>query len=287
MNKETIEYNILNSITFTQFNKYTMWTFIPLYLLLTIFAGTAMRMDFDAKNIKLLLLIIFVYNLVISLLYFRFYIGYYKKIKSIKKQLDTANNFICNNIYKNRYVLNKLINPQEYSDLRDKVVKGILNDIPVDIKPEELAKIYYTLHLYEHLHKLGNKDANINDALNSFSPFKIIASCDFIQYFNRYGSYIETINTKLSMYTPNNIPNKTVTKAFNICDENITDTNNLANSINLDNSIPPFITLFSINFILQILPYITPLIIDKMAKNVSQQIVMKAKIIQQKKQPHQ
>jgi hypothetical protein len=217
------------------------------------------------KNTYIFIAMLAGYNILVLIVNLPNYLSTRKKIKNIQERLNKVDNFICSNIYKNPYILKLLILEDDTYALDEKI-KNILQDIPTDIKSKDLAKLYYTLHLYTHFHKIGINDDRTKDAISKFKPLSIISGCSFVQYFYRYGTFIENINNSLSQYTPNNIPNKIVTQALTMCYANISQTNILVNSVRIENALSPFNKLFAANAIIQILPLIISYLFIKLPK---------------------
>lgn len=253
---DTLEYNVIYSTRFFKFTKFNMWLYLIIPFISLIFVGLTYLIitDYDnLSNTNKLILLLGGYNLFVFLVYLNSFLSANKKFNYVKERLNKANSFICSNIYKNPITL-KQLTLKEDTYLLDETIKNILQDIPIDIKPNDLAKLYYTLHLYSHLHKIGIYDIRTKEAIDKFKPLNIVIKCSFIEYFYRYGTFIENINNTLSEYTPKNIPNKVVTSALSKCYSNISETNILANSIHIEYVLSPFNKLFITSAIIQILP---------------------------------
>jgi len=259
LNEDTLEYDAIPSTSFFTISDYNMWLFILfpiisfiLLALIPIFSSKLYVLPTIIKNLSWALLF---HNILVLFGFSIFFFNARYQSSLVNKRLSTLDKFICSKLYRSMDVLSKLQTPKsDYIAMVDNI-KSVLSKISSKISDYELAKVFYTLHLYTHYHKIGIRNPRIQNALSTFSATgMLLGQCKPSKYFNRYGTFIEDINETIKTYLPSFLPknNKNVKEALNTCYIWVSQTNNMANSIYPEDALRPFLSLSFANTTVQI-----------------------------------
>ena len=249
---ETLEYNLTRSVDFFKFRRFNLWIYIVLPILSVIgliYVITQSRYDIPIES-KTTVKVLLVLNL---LLVFGFGFVFYtnvKRIKLVQSRLTKCNKFICKNIYKNNQVLHLLSKPQTSITEVSSVMREIMQGLDPEIDTDSLARLLYTLNIYNNFYNIGMNNPQIKDALNNLNPLRIITNrCEPADYFFRYGTYIEDINHELVKNLNKEISEsqslmKKVKRAMIKCYGMVTETNNMVNNIYIEDAYAPFMEMY-------------------------------------------
>jgi len=252
LNMETIEFNVMNSTSFLTYSKYMMWLFLALPLLAL--GGCMVTIGFNlGKNpssspiISSLTWVIVMHNLLLFIGFLLFFMNSRHQNAAAIQRVDKFNNFIGDKIYKSASFLKNLMTPQTDIISIMNTFTNAMKVIPENLEATQLAKVFYSLHMYYHFHKLGIRNPKLIDALGIFNPLSLlIGNMDAANYLNRYGTFIEDTNELIKKYLPTTLDKNSVVvkSALNTCYDWITQTNNLANSLYPEDSWRPFQRMF-------------------------------------------
>lgn len=289
LNHQTLDYESVSSNSFefnTSFN-YTYFLILPGLSFLGILTFGLINIFTVDENYRLPQTIRkMISGMIISLiivlaLQTLVYLFSNRNIKNVKKRLDDCDNYICSRIYKNVKFLEFIDEPKESIISTSNSVNNALSSLKEDISIEDYAKAFYTITLFNHYQKLSLTNPSIQQAFELFNPSVLLSykGCKPSKYFNRYGSYIEDISeTIIRPALPRTITKDAikVSKAFELYNDWIVNTNNLANAIQPQQALNSFIIVIISTVIIQIV-YIT--VMYKMFKvNTDDDIT--AKVIQ-------
>jgi len=261
LNMETIEFNVMNSTSFLSYSKYMMWLFLALPILalggcITFIAVTYAKTKLgsslsNAPTMSSLTWVILMHNLLLFIGFLLFFMNSRRQNSSAILRVDKCNNFIKDKIYKSASFLKKLATPQTDIISLMNTFTEAMKELPTNIEVPQLAKAFYSLHIYSHFHKLGIRNPRLIEALGIFDPMSLlIGICDAANYLNRYGTFIEDNSELIKKYLPPNIDTTSemgrnnVKAALTLCYDWITQTNNLANSLYPEDSWRPFQRMF-------------------------------------------
>jgi len=259
LNMETIEFNVMNSTSFLTYSKYMMWLFLALPILAltgcVVFVALTYIMTKDGSSLPLpnaptmssLTWVIVMHNLLLFIGFLLFFMNSRHQNAAAIQRVDKFNNFIGDKIYKSATFLKNLATPQTDIISIMNTFTNALTTIPENLEATQLAKAFYSLHMYFHFHKLGIRNPKLIDALGIFNPLTLlIGNCDAANYLNRYGTFIEDNSELIKKYLPLTIDKNSVRvkTALNTCYDWITQTNNLANSLYPEDSWRPFQRMF-------------------------------------------
>ena len=249
---ETLEYNLARSVDFFKFRRFNLWIYILLPILSVIgliYVITQSRYDIPIES-KTTVKVLLVLELLILFFYgFVFYTNV-KRIKIVQSRLTKCNKFICKNIYKNNQVLYLLSKPQTSITEVSSVMREIMQGLDPEIDTDSLARLLYTLNVYNNFYNIGMNNPQIKDALNNLNPLRIITNrCEPADYFFRYGTYIEDINHELVKNLNKEISEsqslmKKVKRAMIKCYGMVTETNNMVNNIYIEDAYTPFMEMY-------------------------------------------
>lgn len=249
---ETLEYNLARSVDFFKFRRFNLWIYILLPILSVIgliYVITQSRYDIPIES-KTTVKVLLVLELLILFFYgFVFYTNV-KRIKIVQSRLTKCNKFICKNIYKNNQVLYLLSKPQTSITEVSSVMREIMQGLDPEIDTDSLARLLYTLNVYNNFYNIGMNNPQIKDALNNLNPLRILTNrCEPADYFFRYGTYIEDINHELVKNLNKEISEsqslmKKVKRAMIKCYGMVTETNNLVNNIYIEDAYTPFMEMY-------------------------------------------
>jgi len=258
LNEDTLEFDAIPSTSFFQLSQYNMWLFfiLPLVvfvslLLIPLFASK----DFIIPDIiKTFIWVLLFHNILVFVVFGIFFFEARYKNNLVNKRLTIVDKYICGNIYRNTNILKMLQKPKTDFISIVHTIQEVMRLLPRNIKEEDLTKVFYTLHLYFHYHKIGVRNPRIQHALNTFSTSSLLLKkCTPTKYFNRFGTYIEDINEIIKEYLPDNFTKTDirVKNALNKCYVMIMQTNNMANSIYPEDALRPFLSLNFANLTIQ------------------------------------
>ena len=249
---ETLEYNLARSVDFFKFRRFNLWIYILLPILSVIgliYVITQSRYDIPIES-KTTVKVLLVLELLILFFYgFVFYTNV-KRIKIVQSRLTKCNKFICKNIYKNNQVLYLLSKPQTSITEVSSVMREIMQGLDPEIDTDSLARLLYTLNVYNNFYNIGMNNPQIKDALNNLNPLRILTNrCEPADYFFRYGTYIEDINHELVKNLNKEISEsqslmKKVKRAMIKCYGMVTETNNMVNNIYIEDAYTPFMEMY-------------------------------------------
>jgi hypothetical protein len=258
LNEDTLEFDAIPSTSFFTFSDYNMWLFFIFPLI--VFASLLVIPVLTSNNfiipdiIKILIWVLLFHNIMVFIVFAIFFFESRYKNSLVNKRLSIVDNYICSKIYRNANVLKILREPRTDFISIINTIQEVMRLIPQNIKEDDLAKVFYTLHLYFHYHKIGVRNPRIQQALNTFSISSLLLrQCKPTKYFNRFGTYIEDINETIKEYLPQNF-SKTdirVKNALNKCYVMVMQTNNMANSIYPEDALRPFLSLNFANLTIQ------------------------------------
>ena len=266
LNHETLDYESVSSNSFdfnTSFN-YTYFLILPglalfgilLFILIKIyFIDNSVTIPLDVRKLIGGMLISIIIVLAIQSLIF---IYSNITIKAVKNRLDKCDKYVCNRIYKSVKFLELIDEPKESIISTNNAITDAFNLLDENISIEELAKSFYTISLFNHYQKLSLSNPSIGKAFEIFNPSILLSSsgCNPSKYFSRYGSYIEDISeTIIRPSLPKLISKDSIkmNKAFEIYNNWIVTTNNLANSISPQHALKSFIMMSILTPIIQLL----------------------------------
>jgi len=290
LNHQTLDYESVSSNSFefnTSFN-YTYFLILPGLSFLGILTFGLINIFTVDENYRLpqtirKMVSAMIISLIIVLpLQTLVYLFSNRNIKNIKKRLDVCDNYICSRIYKNVQFLEFIDEPKGSIISTSNSINKALSSLKEDNSIEDYAKAFYTITLFNHYQKLSLTNPSIHQAFELFNPSVLLAykGCKPSKYFNRYGSYIEDISeTIIRPALPRTITKDAikVSKAFELYNDWIVNTNNLANAIQPQQALNSFIIVIISTVIIQIVVYIT--VLYKMFKvNTDDDIT--AKVIQ-------
>ena len=263
LNEDTLEFDAIPSTTFFTFSDYNMWLFFIFPLI--VFASLLVIPVLASNNfiipdiIKILIWVLLFHNVMVFVVFAIFFFESRYKNSLVNKRLNIVDNYICSKIYRNSNVLKILREPKTDFISIINTIQEVMRLLPQNIKEDDLAKVFYTLHLYFHYHKIGVRNPRIQQALNTFSISSLLLrQCKPSKYFNRFGTYIEDINETIKEYLPQNF-SKTdlrIRNALNKCYVMVMQTNNMANSIYPEDALRPFLSLNFSNVTIQMISLI-------------------------------
>ena len=249
---ETLEYNLARSVDFFKFRRFNLWIYILLPILSVIgliYVITQSRYDIPIES-KTTVKVLLVLNMLLVLGFgFVFYTNV-KRIKIVQSRLTKCNKFICKNIYKNNQVLYLLSKPQTSITEVSSVMREIMQGLDPEIDIDSLARLLYTLNVYNNFYNIGMNNPQIKEALNNLNPLRILTNrCEPADYFFRYGTYIEDINHELVKNLNKEISEsqslmKKVKRAMIKCYGMVTETNNMVNNIYIEDAYAPFMEMY-------------------------------------------
>jgi hypothetical protein len=289
LNHQTLDYESVSSNSFefnTSFN-YTYFLILPGLSFLGILIFSLINIFTVDENyrlpqtIKKMISGMIISLIIVLALQTLLYLFSNRNIKNVKKRLDDCDNYICSRIYKNVKFLDFIDEPKESIISTSNSINNALSSLKEEISIEDYAKAFYTITLFNHYQKLSLTNPSIQQAFELFNPSVLLSykGCKPSKYFNRYGSYIEDISeTIIRPALPRTITKDAikVSKAFELYNDWIVNTNNLANAIQPQQSLNSFIIVIISTVIIQIV-YIT--VMYKMFKvNTDNDIT--AKVIQ-------
>ena len=289
LNHQTLDYESVSSNSFefnTSFN-YTYFLILPGLSFLGILIFSIINIFTVDENyrlpqtIKKMISGMIISLIIVLALQTLLYLFSNRNIKNVKKRLDDCDNYICSRIYKNVKFLDFIDEPKESIISTSNSINNALSSLKEEISIEDYAKAFYTITLFNHYQKLSLTNPSIQQAFELFNPSVLLSykGCKPSKYFNRYGSYIEDISeTIIRPALPRTITKDAikVSKAFELYNDWIVNTNNLANAIQPQQSLNSFIIVIISTVIIQIV-YIT--VMYKMFKvNTDNDIT--AKVIQ-------
>lgn len=258
LNEDTLEFDAIPSTSFFTFSDYNMWLFfifpIVVFVSLLVIPLLASTNFIIPNIVKTLIWVLVFHNLMVFVVFAIFFSQARYSNGLVNKRLTIVDNYICSKIYRNSNVLKLLQEPKTDFISIINTIQEVMRLLPQNIKEAELAKVFYTLHLYFHYHKIGVRNPRIQQALNTFSISSLLLrQCKPSKYFNRFGTYIEDINETIKEYLPQNF-SKTdlrVRNALNKCYVMVMQTNNMANSIYPEDALRPFLSLNFANLTIQ------------------------------------
>ena len=289
LNHQTLDYESVSSNSFefdTSFN-YTYFLILPGLSFLGILTFGLINIFTVDENYRLpqtirkMISAMIISLIIVLALQTLLYLFSNRNIKNVKKRLDDCDNYICSRIYKNVKFLDFIDEPKESIISTSNSINNALSSLKEEISIEDYAKAFYTITLFNHYQKLSLTNPSIQQAFELFNPSVLLSykGCKPSKYFNRYGSYIEDISeTIIRPALPRTITKDAikVSKAFELYNDWIVNTNNLANAIQPQQSLNSFIIVIISTVIIQIV-YIT--VMYKMFKlNTDNDIT--AKVIQ-------
>ena len=289
LNHQTLDYESVSSNSFefnTSFN-YTYFLILPGLSFLGILIFSLINIFTVDENyrlpqtIKKMISGMIISLIIVLALQTLLYLFSNRNIKNVKKRLDDCDNYICSRIYKNVKFLDFIDEPKESIISTSNSINNALSSLKEEISIEDYAKAFYTITLFNHYQKLSLTNPSIQQAFELFNPSVLLSykGCKPSKYFNRYGSYIEDISeTIIRPALPRTITKDAikVSKAFELYNDWIVNTNNLANAIQPQQALNSFIIVIISTVIIQIV-YIT--VMYKMFKvNTDNDIT--AKVIQ-------
>lgn len=263
LNQDTLEFDAIPSTSFFTFSDYNMWLFfifpIIAFLSLLIIPLVASTNFIIPDMVKIFIWVLLFHNIMVFLVFSIFFFQARYQNGLVNKRLNIVDNYICSKIYRNTNVLKILREPKTDFISIVNTIQEVMRLLPQNIKEDDLAKVFYTLHLYFHYHKIGVRNPRIQQALNTFSTSALLLKqCKPSKYFNRFGTYIEDINETIKEYLPKNF-SKTdirIRNAFNKCYVMVVQTNNMANSIYPEDALRPFLSLNFSNVTIQMISLI-------------------------------
>jgi len=266
LNMETIEFNVMNSTSFLTYSKYMMWLFLALpilalascltFIIVTYIMTKTSLSPPNVTTMTSLTWVILMHNLLLFIGFLLFFINSRRQNSAAILRVDKCNNFIKDKIYKSAGFLKNLAKPQTDIISLMNTFTEAMKDLPENIEAPQLAKAFYSLHLYYHFHKLGIRNPRLMEALGIFDPMSLlIGICDAANYLNRYGTFIEDNSELIKKNLPVALKADSVVvkTALNTCYDWITQTNNLANSIYPEDSWRPFQRMFLVLITLNVI----------------------------------
>ena len=269
LNHQTLDYESVSSNSFefnTSFN-YTYFLILPGLSFLGILIFSLINIFTVDENyrlpqtIKKMISGMIISLIIVLALQTLLYLFSNRNIKNVKKRLDDCDNYICSRIYKNVKFLDFIDEPKESIISTSNSINNALSSLKEEISIEDYAKAFYTITLFNHYQKLSLTNPSIQQSFELFNPSVLLSykGCKPSKYFNRYGSYIEDISeTIIRPALPRTITKDAikVSKAFELYNDWIVNTNNLANAIQPQQSLNSFIIVIISTVIIQIV-YIT------------------------------
>lgn len=260
LNMDTLEYNTMNSTQFFTLSSFNMWLFI-VFPVLTVLWILIMAIVVSSKGvvlptmIKYTAWILVAHNILFVIGYSIFFFRARYQHSLVVSRMKSFNQYVCQRIYRNTRFLNLLKTPQNDMISLMSIFTNTLKEVPINVKKDELAKVFYTLTLYYHYHKIGVRNPKIMGALSLFNPVQLLLKkCEPANYLNRYGTYIEDVSELIKQYLPPNLKQlnpEFIKSALDLSYTWMIQTNNLANSLYPEDALRPFITLTFINLTLQ------------------------------------
>lgn len=265
LNNQTVDFDTISALSFGGTFNYIYFMILPLISIvaLVIFGALAYYyppatpISAGVKGAVFVLGIASVFVFVLQT-FFNMYIG--KFINTIKERLDTLNEYMCSKIYKNTSLLNFIKEPKGSIISVDNTMQQALRDplaFPRDITVENMAKLFYTITMFNHYHKIGLRNDQIFKAFNIFQPLVILSgSCRPADFLTRYGTFIEDISdTVIYVYiNPDILASRKadVEEAISMCNDWITNTSTQANTIYPEDAYSLFLILVVVTLIVQI-----------------------------------
>lgn len=290
LNHETLDYESVSSNSFdlnTSFN-YTYFLILPGLALFGLAAFILIKLYVIDKNevipqdIRKLIRGMVISLVIVIILQTILYIISNNTIRKVKNRLDKCDTYVCNNIYKNIKFLQLLDEPKNSIVSTNNAISDAFKLLQEDISVEELAKSFYTITLFNHYQKLSLSNPSIDKAFDIFNPSVLLSStgCKPSKYFTRHGSYIEDISETIIRPALPKVISKDVikiNKAFELCNNWIVTTNNLANSIQPQTALTTFIIMIIVTIIIQIVYIfiISKLYVINTDKDISANILQK------------
>ena len=274
LNIQTVDYNTISSLGMGGTFNYLYFIVLPAIALGGISLFGVLSYYFPPKNpltggVKSMIVVLALASLFVLVLQILFTIYVGGAIRNTKRKLDTLNNYMCSKIYKNIKFLNYIKEPKTTIISIDNTMQAILKDpeaVPDAMPVEDMAKLFYTLSIFNHYHKIGLRNDEIFKAFNIFQPTVILSgSCYPADYLTRYGTYIEDISDNtIRMYLRPAMLDRNqdeIDEAIGLCNEWITETSSKANTLYPEDSY----TMFLIMAVITILVQVSSLIIMKYA----------------------
>lgn len=271
LNIQSVDYNTISSLGMGGTFNYLYFIVLPsialagigLFGVLSYYFPPKTPLSGGVKSMIVVLALASLFVLVLQIL-FTIYIG--GTIRRTRQKLDTLNNYMCSKIYKNIKFLNYIKEPKTTIISIDNTMQAILNDpeaVPNDMPVEDMAKLFYTLSIFNHYHKIGLRNDEIFKAFNIFQPTVILSgSCYPADYLTRYGTYIEDISdSTIRIYLRPDRNQDEIDEAISLCNEWITETSSKANTLYPEDSY----TMFLIMAVITLLVQVSSLIIMKYA----------------------
>jgi hypothetical protein len=190
------------------------------------------------------------------------YLG--SKIRAVSAKVSHLNDFIYNNYTKNPLILPMLTQPQNSLFSLNSIMKDCLAQITMISSEKNIAKIFFTITMLFHYHKLGTREEYLFNALQMFRiPNMLLRLISPSDFFPRYGTYVSTIEPLIKSNISEElwISSKTkIDKAFSICRGNISKVNELANTIYPETAFLSFAILAAVSLAIQGIPVLAVII---------------------------
>lgn len=190
------------------------------------------------------------------------YLG--SKIRAVSAKVSQLNGHIYNNFTKNPLILPKLTVPQNSLFSLNTITQECLSYITMISSEEDIAKIFFTITMLFHYHKLGTREEYLFNALQMFRiPNMLLRLISPADFFPRYGTYVSTIEPLIKSNISEElwISSKTkIDKAFSICRGNVSKVNELANTIYPENAFLSFVILAAVSLVIQAIPVVAVII---------------------------
>ena len=271
LNTATVEFEIVKSFTrySGKFNFLilALLPFISLCCIIAVFAlsYTILPPPFDlGGEAKGVLAVIGILAFIVFGLQFlaNLYLG--SKIRAVSAKVSQLNAHIYNNFTKNPLILPKLTVPQNSLFSLNTIAQECLSYITIISSEDDIAKIFFTITMLFHYHKLGTREEYLFNALQMFRiPNMLLRLISPADFFPRYGTYVSTIEPLIKSNISEElwVSSKTkIDKAFSICRGNVSKVNELANTIYPENAFLSFVILAAVSLVIQAIPVLAVII---------------------------
>lgn len=277
---ETTHYKILRSFDFTNGFKNTSGINIifylivpPIALIMSIIAfvrykkliNTSINADSPEQrarlvNVKWFLIFLLVQSIIMTIgCYAIFGLTYYK-LKPINKVINDYNVLIRQNIVNDAGILSVIQSIPADGIEADNIVNTILNQFTPSSSANTIAQTFLTINLYKYYLRMGlTTNANLADALNNFSPIKVLMAPDFAAYLSESSTSIISNAEILRSSLNSNINADIVNQAVQDVSNKISTLNSIIAKLNLSKVIS--IVLFCLLTILIVQVLLVSLIV--------------------------
>jgi hypothetical protein len=263
LNIESLEYQIITSLNFRHNDsmfKYAhlfyLYVLALAFIIMFIIAFRDKILKDDVVIIKVYCAVIVGWSLLLILASLTLYFTVGKHIFKVNARLKAFNDYVNQRIHKKLNFLKLIEKPSANIIEMNNVIKKCLKMMYTNDTPTEtMAKAFYTLTLYNHYHKLTIRNASINDAFVLFkSTYQVTNTYNPAAYLQRYGTYIEDINSSIIMENiDKTVRNPNLENALLLCNKWTAATNEAANTIYPEDALNAFgiiaFVIFALNII--------------------------------------